>query len=168
MTHLIWALFRRWRVMGRRRELGSIASGIIGSFNSRNNDIDGYWGIGKLYKVVAQLERKIVSIDLSNKAMRPTSNEFGSMVTFYHNMLTRLLVKHGIPEKWVISANITVEFEATFVHEHHYWRSELGHPCNLKCYIYDDKGREHIAYAYNNCRPHEPSRESQSSRVGDL
>jgi len=154
--------------MARRKELGSIASGIIGSFNSRNNDIDGYWAIGKLYKLVSQLERKVVSIDLKSKLISPSSNEFNFMLTFYHNMLTRLLVKHDIPSKWITSVEISAEFEAEFESKHHYWRSALGNPCNLKCDILDDNGRHHIAYAYNNCRPHDPSRESQSSRAGNL
>ena len=154
--------------MARRKELGSIASGIIGSFNSRNNDIDGYWAIGKLYKLVVQLERKVISIDLKSKIITPSSSEFNYMITFYHNMLTRLLVKHDIPSEWVISVKISAEFEAEFDSNHHYWRSALGKPCNLKCDILDDNGRHHIAYAYNNCRPHDPSREIQSSRAGNL
>ena len=39
-----------WSIMTGRRELGSIASGLDGSFNRRNNDVGGSWGIGKLYK----------------------------------------------------------------------------------------------------------------------
>ncbi|KPZ66992.1 MULTISPECIES: hypothetical protein [unclassified Shewanella] len=154
--------------MARRRELGSIASGIIGSFNSRNNDIDGYWGIGKLYKLVAQLERKTVLIDLKGKAISPSSTEFDGMLTHYHNMLTRLLGKHDIPLAWITSVIITAEFETAYDHKHHYWRSALGNPCNIKCDILDDNNRHHIAYAYNNCMPHDQSKENQSSRVGNL
>lgn len=32
--------------MRRRSEIGSIASGMVHSFVSRNNDLGGYWGIG--------------------------------------------------------------------------------------------------------------------------
>jgi hypothetical protein len=163
-----WGVISRWRIMARRRELGSIASGIIGSFNSRNNDIEGYWGIGKLYKLVALREKKTVLIDLKSRVMSPTSNEFDVMLTFYHNMLTRLLEKHKITLAWVTSVSISVEFESTYEDKYHYWRSALGNPCKLKCEILDDNGRKHNAYAYNNCRPHDPSRESQSSRVGNL
>ena len=162
------SVISRWRIMARRRELGSIASGIIGSFNSRNNDIDGYWGIGKIYNLVVTRESKTVSIDLKNKAISPTSNEFDAMLTFYHNMLTCLLEKHDIPLEWVTSVNISVEFEATYEDKYHYWRSALGNPCKLQCEILDDNGRIHNAYAYNNCRPHDPSRENQSSRAGNL
>ncbi|WNC67481.1 hypothetical protein RI845_13255 [Thalassotalea nanhaiensis] len=154
--------------MARRKELGSIASGIIGSFNSRNNDIDGYWAIGKLYNLVVQHEIKAVFVDLRSKKITPLSNDFDLMISNYHNMLNRLLVKHNIPSEWVISVKISVAFEAEYENKHHYWRSALGNPCNLKCDILDDNGRHHVAYAYNNCMPHDPSRESQSSRVGNL
>lgn len=35
--------------MGRRKEFKSIVEDVTQFFISRNNDIEGYWGIGKLY-----------------------------------------------------------------------------------------------------------------------
>jgi len=39
--------------MVRRKILNGVAAGLASSFVSRNNDIDGSWGMGKLYLVAA-------------------------------------------------------------------------------------------------------------------
>ncbi|MBS9843998.1 hypothetical protein, partial [Vibrio alginolyticus] len=111
--------------MGRRRELGNIASGIIGSFRSRNNDVDGYWGIGKLYLSVDHLQSKCVSIDLCSQQIAPYYPHFDLMTERYSKMFKRLLVKHSIPFEWVRSAYVYVEFEAEYEERHHNWRSAL-------------------------------------------
>ncbi len=100
--------------MGRRRELGSIASGIIGSFRSRNNDVDGYWGIGKLYLLVEHLQSKCISINLCSQQIAPYSRHFDLMTEHYSKMFKGLLTKRSIPLKWVSSAYVYVEFEADY------------------------------------------------------
>ncbi|WP_432459283.1 hypothetical protein [Agarivorans sp. QJM3NY_25] len=154
--------------MARRKELGSIASGISGSFNSRNNDVDGYWGIGKLYKFLEKEDEKVIELDLLEQCIRPPTSEFHSMLALYLAKLESLLGKRCIPRNWVMSAKIIVSFEVDFEHKHHYWRCALGKPCEVKCEIIDDNGRHHITYAYNNCRPHDSSRESKSCRTGNF
>ena len=154
--------------MARRKELGSIASGLIGSFNSRNNDIDGYWGIGKLYKYVAEASEKIVSLELIEHSITPPTYEFDSMLGCYYNKLIGYLRERNIPVAWVKSVVITATFEAEFESKHHFWRSTLGKPCHVICDITDDNGRHHVASAYNNCRPHDPSKESRSTRADNF
>ncbi|EGU39774.1 hypothetical protein VISP3789_08618 [Vibrio splendidus ATCC 33789] len=154
--------------MGRRRELGSIASGIVGSFASRNNDVDGYWGIGKLCKFAECQSSKAITVDLKNRGIKPSAKEFDLMVCSYSEMLFRLMGKRELPNSWLVSATIRVEFDVEYQHEHHYWRCELGKPCTLICEILDDIGRTHKANAYVNCLPHNPNRECRSSRFGNL
>ncbi|MBM7035002.1 hypothetical protein [Vibrio ulleungensis] len=150
--------------MANRRELGSLASGIVGSFNSRNNDVDGYWGIGKLYKFVEFAHEKVVELDLLASSTAPPTHEFDTMLAFYRDMLLNLLRKRSIPKGWVKSAKVVVRFEAKFQQEHHFFRSAIGQPCQVECYIVDDFGSRHIAYAYNYCRPHDPQVETRSCR----
>ena len=154
--------------MARRKELGSIASAIAGSFNSRNNDVDGYWGIGKLYKLVADLPDKKVDLELLGKTIQPKSHDFDLMLQIYQKKLLGYLLHRGIPKEWVNTATISIKFEIEFEPKHYYWRSPLGKPCEVKCDLEDDIGRKHIAYAYNNCRPHDPSRETRSGRAGNF
>ena len=84
--------------MGRRRELGSIASGIIGSFRSRNNDIDGYWGIGKLYLFVGHLKSKCVSIDLCSQQIAPYYPHFDLMTERYSKMFNVQFRLNGLAQ----------------------------------------------------------------------
>ncbi|MCG9737633.1 hypothetical protein L1D32_05640 [Shewanella insulae] len=150
--------------MARRNELGSIASGLIGSFNSRNNDVDGYWGIGKLHKFVENVSKKEVSIELLSGNISPKTNEFDSLIKFYRNRLEAHLKARSIPNSWIVAVEFTALFETEYEKKHHYWRSGLGKAYKLKCDILDDNGRHHIAYAYNNSRPHDPTRETRSCR----
>ena len=151
--------------MARRRELGSIASGIIGSFNSRNNDVNGYWGIGKLYLYVQNMESKSIQINLLDKTLSPPSKEFIKLLDDYHSMLLSQFSRRGIPLDWIVSAKITVTFESEYQHKYHFWRSALGKPCICSCEIVDDNGRIHKAVTGNNCLPHNPLREQRSTRV---
>lgn len=151
--------------MGRRTELICVASGIINSFASRNNDIDGYWGLGKLYKALEYEESKIISIELITKVVTPDINELKLMPLSYSELLTKLVYNKKIPINWIMSATITSEFEAEYQHHYHFWRRDLGKPCNLTCTIFDDMGNNHTAKAYVNCLPHNPHKELRSSRV---
>ncbi|WP_446751420.1 hypothetical protein [Vibrio sp. S9_S30] len=150
--------------MGRRRELGSIASGIIGSFCSRNNDVDGYWGIGKLYKHVDLLESKVVSIDLLSQTIEPYDPSFELMVKQYSEILHKLVAKRELRRNWLQAVCVEIEFEVAYEHRHHYWRSALGNPCNMKCIIEDDLGKRYTAFSYTNCYPHDPNKEARSTR----
>jgi hypothetical protein len=154
--------------MARRKELGSIASGIVGSFNSRNNDVDGYWGIGKLYTFVEKSSGKQVVFELLGNSIRPHTHEFDALLAFYREKLLGYLEGHGIPKGWIKSVTISASFEIVFQPKYHFWRSALGKPCEVKCDIEDDNGRHHIAYAYNNSRPHDPKRETRSCRAGNF
>lgn len=150
--------------MGHRKELICVASGIINSFSSRNNDIDGYWGLGKLYKAIEFAESKTVSINLITKVATPDIDELKLICLSSSEKLIKTLKSKNIPIHWITSATITSEFEAEYHHNHHFWHSDLGKPCNLTCTIVDDMGNNHIAKAYANCLPHNPHKELRRTR----
>ena len=154
-------VLRRFFNMAGRKRLKGVADGLLGSFRSRNNDVDGYWGLGKLYKFAVDLEIKTVIIDLKMRTMSPSSDEFEPMITFFGEMFDRLLDKHNVSPDRVSSVKIVVVFEAEYVHVHHFRGSGIGKPCNIRCDIEDDRGHHHVAHAYLNCRPHDPLRESK-------
>jgi hypothetical protein len=154
--------------MARRKELGSIASGLAGSFNSRNNDVDGYWGIGKLYKFALADDTKEVEFELIDKKISLKTSDFDCMIAAYRDKFLGYLSGRHIPIDWVSSVKISVSFECESMPKEHNWRSALGKPCLIKCDISDDKGRHHIAFAYNVCRPHDPKKENKSNRTGNF
>jgi len=145
--------------MGNRRELKNIAFGIAGSFNSRNNSVEGYWGIGKLYKFVELSTQKRVVLDLLSGIVTPITSEFDSLRNSYRDMLLTNLSKREIPRVWVVHAEVSAEFE---IGESRF--SDYGNPCIVLCEIIDDTGRHHLGKAHNVCRPHDPKKERKNSR----
>ena len=154
--------------MARRKELGSIASGVIGSFSSRNNDDLGYWGIGKLCGFAQNNGAECVRIDLLNKEIVPKTNNFDLMTDTYLSMFYTQCEHRGINKDWVSKVVITICFNQEYDKNLHYFRSSHGNPyvCTLK--IEDDLGREHKAKDGGWCAPHNPSKESKSTRVYDF
>jgi hypothetical protein len=151
-----------------RKELKNIAGGIIGSFNSRNNDVDGYWGIGKLYSFAIANDTDTVTLDLTNETISPKSTKFDSLIKFYRNMLISQLKARHIPYDFVAKVEVSVKFEQQHQKKFHWWRSALGKPCICTCEIIDDRGGIRRVIAGNNCRPHDSTMESRSTRVKDV
>ncbi|MCE1160230.1 MAG: hypothetical protein LWW74_03345 [Burkholderiales bacterium] len=145
--------------MARRKELVNVAYGLAHSFNSRNNDVGGYWGIGRLYRLAVKQAVKSVQIELVTKRMYPSNPEFEPMIQKYQTLLFSMLSKLHIPQDWVKFVWIRVEFESEFKAEYHFYRSALAKPTTIKCEIVDDYGRQHVAFAYSNSRPHDPKKE---------
>lgn len=92
--------------MRRCSELGSLASGMLHSFVSRNNDLDGYWGIGVLYLYAQQVGDLTVSIDLLRAEIAPAvyllprdnrQPKFEALIDRYSSMLKQLMEKRGVP-----------------------------------------------------------------------
>jgi len=154
--------------MARRKELKSIASGIIGSFRSRNNDVDGYWGIGKLFKFAESNHVDEVKIDLLNCCITPATLEFDPLISHYKSLLVKNMASRHISLQWLSKATVTVLFNQEYVDKYHYWGSGLGKPCICHCELTDDKGRTYKVTTGTNCKPHNPEKEFKSNRVNDI
>lgn len=151
--------------MSRRNEIQDIAKGLVGSFNSRNNDIDGYWAIGKLQKFLEYKPSKNISIEVISGEVSPETDEFDSLIKFYRERLTVHMASRKVPEEYISLVEFSVEFEAEYQEKYHLWRSGLGKPYVIKCEITDYKGKHYTEHAYGNSRPHDPNRETRSSRA---
>ncbi len=151
--------------MVRRRELLDVAGGILGSFNSRNNDVAGYWGIGKLYKSASDAGTPEVAIDLLQGKISLDTDEFRLLMSGYHEMLRRLLRNRSIPESWISIVRVEIRFDVECDERFHAFRSALGRPYICKLTITDDHAREHSVSKGGNCLPHDPRRESRSNRA---
>lgn len=147
--------------MGRRRELGNIANALACSFVTRNNDVDGYWELGKLYKEFGSGD---VILDLLNGSMKPQNEMFLPLLEFWQFKFHQHLKSRSIPTDWVSSARIKVTFNAEFIHKLHFFGSALGNPCTCVCEIATDYGRSYTVIKGTNCCPHNPEKESRSTR----
>lgn len=151
--------------MARRRNLKGIASGIASSFVSRNNDIDGYWALGLLCQLAKQLNRSCIVIELVGPTQsEPTAALVSQVGTNYSQMLARMLSRQGMESEWVRRAQISIEFGtsgALSAPPLNTW----GGPFLCKVSITDDHGRVRSVSLTGRCGPHDPQKESRSTRA---
>jgi hypothetical protein len=145
--------------MPRRKELRGGAFGLLGSFVSRNNDVGGYWALGKLYEHAMKANARDVSIDLSAMTITPPNTEFREMVNTFRQRLVRQLLARKLPAEWVGGAVIRVAFSRTKSLD------KAGDVFDCTVALTDDKGRTHDARTSGACWLHDPMRESRSTRA---
>lgn len=144
--------------MPRRKLLKGIANTLIESFMSRNNDIDGYWGPGKLYLLSKEKGVKDVTLDLLAKKDGDDHPSIEIPTNFYREMLLRNLEKAGFDQAKVQNARITVAFET------HGERKEptfytRGEPFLCTIDITSDLDRTYKATRVGRCAPHDPRKD---------
>lgn len=94
--------------MAKRKQFKNIANGILTSFISRNNDVCGYWGIGKLYALMVKSECFSIEIDLINKTISPKDEEFSYRVSEYSKYLFKRMLIHKIQDDFLKESKIQI------------------------------------------------------------
>ncbi len=150
--------------MGHRKELKNIAGGIILSFKSRNNDVDGYWELGKLYGYAKTCGINTIELNLLDLSIKPDSKNFDDLLKLWRSKLESHLKSRNIPISWLKSVIVIAKFNQEYEMKYHYWGSSLGDPCTCTCEITSDNGRVYSVTTGTNCRPHDPRRERRSTR----
>jgi hypothetical protein len=145
--------------VARRKELNSIASGLYGSFISRNNDVGGYWGIGKLCLLAQQQNTHIVSLDLITQSISPKSAEFEKLVSSYCSFLLKHLSLRHIPKAWINSAVVELDFKPSHPSGKDIPILTWGRLFKLTVTIIDDRNKNHTITGYGHCGPHDPTKE---------
>ncbi len=85
--------------MGHRKELKNIANGIIFSFKSRNNDVDGYWELGKLYSYAKSCGVNSIKLNLLDLSINPDSRNFNDLLLFWRAKLGLIVQSNQSSEK---------------------------------------------------------------------
>lgn len=96
----------------RRSELRNIANGLLGTFVSRNNDIDGFWGLGVLRSFADSTGVQQITIDLLETDAQP--HIFESCKQHHRVWLRKSLETKSIPMEFLSVARIKVSFFSTF------------------------------------------------------
>lgn len=149
--------------MARRKELRNIAYGLYGSFISRNNDVGGYWGIGKLCLLAEKQDTSRVRLDLIGQSISPHSIEFSKLVAGYKGKLQKQLEARKVPDDYVSAAEIELDFRPPYPSGKHIPITTWGSLFKLSVSISDDKGRIYKIEGYGYCGPHDPKKESKSA-----
>jgi hypothetical protein len=151
--------------MPRRRELNGIAGNLLGSFVSRNNDVAGYWAIGKLCVLASLTVNGEVSIELAPKRLSPHSPEFNPMLDHYAARLVSSLEKRSFPVQLVTAAEVLIAFGVSFKPDPLMSRPRGTVPFRCTVTLTDDLKRRHVAQHSGEVWPHDHRRESKSGRV---
>jgi len=149
-----------------KAHLTNIASGLCGSFASRNNDLNGYWAIGKLRSLAEQHGRTTVMLDVLASSMEPSSSGFGPVLARYH-LLAKLAGLARIPLKEITSARINVDFAPTPWPRIPYYQQQWGDQFIADVTIAAHGRATGVAHYAGYCRLHDPAREHQSNRPAD-
>lgn len=145
--------------MPRRRDLRGAAAGLLGAFMSRNNDVGGYWALGKLYSHARTSNVLEVRIDLVSSIIDPPDAEFDDMLGRFQRTLVDQLAARSLPREWLMEANVSLTFYGE--------ESPTGHAETFACSVTltDDLGRAHQAQGGGACWIHNPAWERKSTRA---
>ena len=149
--------------MPRRKEIKNIAQGIASSFISRNNDVDGYWELAKLYDLSTQNKGTSVSINLLNASINPASEKFDTLISYWISKLLAMLESRSIPVTWLNSAVILTNFDQVNDVKLHS-SGEYGEPCTCICKITTDNGTFYSGIAGTRCMPFSKASFQRSTR----
>jgi hypothetical protein len=144
--------------------LTNIASGLCGSFASRNNDLDGFWAIGKLRSLAEQYGRTTVIIDVLTSSIHPSSSEFAPVLARYRHLLAKLVDLSPIQLEEIRMARITLDFAPQPWPRISYFKPQWGDQFTLTVTINADDRAAGIVRHAGYCRSHDPARESRSTR----
>lgn len=144
--------------MPRSARLTNIAAGLCGSFASRNNDLAGYWAIGKLRSLAEQYSQSEVSIDLLAASIKPLSPEFAQVLADYNLLLRKLASRSGIRLDTINAAYITVNFLPSPWPRAIYYKKQWGEQFLVTVSISSDGRADGIVSHAGYCRPHDPNR----------
>lgn len=146
------------------RALKGIASGLVETFVSRNNDVFGYWGIGQLRNETEDRESRTVELDLLSGETDPKRPVASNLIVKYSGYLSASLVRAGFPLSRVIRARILVEFGSFGDARDPDLFSTLGEPFNCKAVLVGTSGKAFSAVRGGLCRRHDARCEQQSMR----
>jgi hypothetical protein len=128
---------------------------LLGSFVSRNNDVGGYWALGRLYRLALAANAQSVCVDLLKATVTPPDARFADMVVRFRQKLANQLAVHGLPAHSITAATVRVEFSRVKSPD------RPGDVFNCTVLITDDRGRTRVAGIGGACWAHNPFRESR-------
>ena len=150
--------------MGHHKELIDVILGILNSFNSRNNDLQGYWALGVLYRFAKYNNVQSLKFDLLNQIIEPEEANFYQIISEYHSKLDRLLNKKKMNLNCLQSAIITIDF-GLYTKHHKKIKYPIGGPYVITGRLIDDRGKIFESIIYGKCRSRNPTQEQQSGRI---
>lgn len=142
--------------MARRRELKSIASGLAWHCLSRNNDINGYWGVGMICLLAEERGCSEISIPIFPRGF------LSGIEAEFRDRMSQRVACWSFPLKDLVEAcSICFRFNP------HSMLDPRGQRYRVICsaILTDDLGKQREASAQTLCFAHDPAFELQSTRA---
>jgi hypothetical protein len=137
--------------MGSRRHLASVAYGTAHAFESRTNDVNGWWALPLLLEELPVGED--YRLDLLTGEAVPTMRHAGlaalgsAWARYFHWSLER----HGLTRSQVTEATLRAVFDETSEVQSWIPDGVPDHPHRVVVQIRDDRGRVHESIAEGHC-----------------
>jgi hypothetical protein len=144
--------------MPAKKRLTNIANGLCGSFISRNNDLDGYWAIGKLRSLADQHGQTTVVLDLLTSSTQPSSAQCSDVFERYCRLLATLAKCSRIPFADITVARIALDFAPPPWPRASYYKLQWGDQFTVTVIIEADGRAMGMARDTGYCRPHDAAR----------
>lgn len=147
-----------------RSRLKHVAAGLLGSLISRNNDVNGYWTPGLLYRDVSAPPHA-VEMDLLSRISRPASDCTELMVARYVTFLRAAMEKQKFGWEELTRTTITFRFNVE-VPDPHFRYPCAGDPFICTVTLESGQGKAVTMTARARCKPYRPDVFTQSARPG--
>ena len=145
--------------------LKGIVYGLLGTFVSRNNDIDGYWGLGVLRLYAEKRNASEIIIDLMNVERLPVPHSpITATKNKYSRWLASALANARIEPSRLRRAEIKVKF-STFDEFPNTIRDTRGEPYICTVALTSDNGVTYEELRHGCCAPHDPKTDRRSTRA---
>lgn len=131
----------------KRKELNSVAASLCAYLCSRNNDIVGYWGIGKLCLIARLQKKKSFSFKV-----RP-----GEVLWIYGYEISN---SRAVTDKLVKLGLDSIEGRMSFLPHGQFPNGTEKYLCSVTIAVTQD-GRTGLSLCHVLCRPHDSSTESR-------
>ena len=160
--------------MPRRKRLKGIAHGLCGGFSSRNNDVDGYWALGLLFKVAMDSDTNSLRLNLITGESVPKSNISKIIAGRYFSFVLNQMNRQGLARDRLAHAEVVMTFNVPPTkHEIMYmlkwgdkfFKSVRGEPFLCEARLIDDRDKVWTAEFRGRCDLHDPTLETRNSRT---
>jgi hypothetical protein len=144
------------------KKLNHVAAGLLASFVSRNNDVDGYWAPGVLYREAA-VQGHATVLDLLTPAALAPSPSVRSVVQHYAPFLRHALDKQGLAQDGLVKAQISILFDVAEASQRAIYGKGDIFACSVM--LADRHGNIAQRTVHGRCRPHTPGAFTRSARA---
>lgn len=146
------------------KRLRNVAAGLLSSFVSRNNDVEGYWAPGLLYTAASAAGSSAILLDLLGAEAMPSAPAAVTAARNDREFLRRALRREGIAIDQVVQAQVELRFDTPA-------RPMSGHYCSggepFDCTVLLRLAGGAVAKRdeHGRCRRHDPSSFARSARA---